>query len=158
MRNVESLKSIGIYLNDDSAVFYPDFIMWLIGKDKVYINFIDPKGQMGTKDFATEQYKEKVAFADKSTNLTLPNIEKELMRIHDKEFALNSFILLRDSSELGKNQTSQWKMDNMIAKNILRLDWHCRDERGSDAGYTKLVENKNYLDWIIEKTINEFTL
>jgi hypothetical protein len=39
---------------------YPDFIMWLGNKDKVYINFIAPKGQMGTKDFSTEQYKEKV--------------------------------------------------------------------------------------------------
>ena len=74
MRNVESLKSIGIYLNDETEVFYPDFIMWLIGKDKVYINFIDPKGQMGTKDFATEQYKEKVTIADKATNPTLPSI------------------------------------------------------------------------------------
>lgn len=88
MRNVESLKSIGIYLNDNSEVFYPDFIMWLIAKNKVYINFIDPKGQMGTKDFATEQYKEKVTIADKATNPTLPNIEKELKRIHKKNFRL----------------------------------------------------------------------
>lgn len=153
MRNVESLKSIGIYLNDDSEVFYPDFIMWLIGKDKVYINFIDPKGQMGTKDFATEQYKEKVTIADKVTNPTLPNIEKELKRIHKKEFSLNSFILLRDSSELGKHSNSDWKKENMIAKNILRLDWHKLDEKENNADQTKLVENMTYLDWIIEKTV-----
>ena len=153
MRNVESLKSIGIYLNDDSEVFYPDFIMWLISKEKVYINFIDPKGQMGTKDFATEQYKEKVTIADKASNPTLPNIEKELKRIHKQEFTINSFILLRDSSELGKNQISQWKKDNMIAKNILRLDWHKQDEKENNADQTKLVDNKTYLDWILEKTI-----
>jgi len=153
MRNVESLKSIGIYLNDDSEVFYPDFIMWLIGKDKVYINFIDPKGQMGTKDFATEQYKEKVTIADKATNPTLPNIEKELKRIHKKDFSLNSFILLRDSSELGKHSNSDWKKENMIAKNILRLDWHKLDEKENNADQTKLVDNKTYLDLILEKTI-----
>ena len=152
MRNVESLKSIGIYLNDDSEVFYPDFIMWLIAKDKVYINFIDPKGQMGTKDFATEQYKEKVTIADKATNPTLPNIEKELKRIHKKEFSLNSFILLRDSSELGKLAKSVWKKDNMISKNILRLDWHKQDEKENNADKDKIVDNKTYLDWIIEKT------
>lgn len=152
MRNVESLKSIGIYLNDDSEVFYPDFIMWLIAKDKVYINFIDPKGQMGTKDFATEQYKEKVTIADKASNLTLPNIEKELKRIHKKEFSLNSFILLRDSSELGKLAKADWKKDNMISKNILRLDWHKQDEKENNADKDKLVDNKTYLDWIIEKT------
>lgn len=152
MRNVESLKSIGIYLNDDSEVFYPDFIMWLITKDKVFINFIDPKGQMGTKDFATEQYKEKVTIADKSTNTTLPNIEKELKRIHKKDFVLNSFILLRDSSELSKLAKADWKKENMIAKNILRLDWHKEDEKENNADQTKLVDNKTYLDWIIEKT------
>ncbi len=153
MRNVESLKSIGIYLNDDSEVFYPDFIMWLISKDNVYINFIDPKGQMGTKDFTTEQYKEKVTIADKASNPTLPNIEKELKRIYKQEFTINSFILLRDSSELGKNQKSQWKKENMIAKNILRLDWHKQDEKENNADQTKLVDNKTYLDWILEKTI-----
>jgi hypothetical protein len=152
MRNVESLKSIGIYLNDDSEVFYPDFIMWLITKDKVFINFIDPKGQMGTKDFATEQYKEKVTIADKSTNTTLPNIEKELKRIHKKDFVLNSFILLRDSSELGKLAKANWKKENMIAKNILRLDWHKEDEKENNADQTKLLDNKTYLDWILEKT------
>jgi hypothetical protein len=153
MRNVESLKSIGIYLNDDSEVFYPDFIMWLVGKDKVYINFIDPKGQMGTKDFSTDQDKEKVRIADKTTNPTLPNIEKELKRIHKKDFRLNSFILLRDSSELGKLAKADWKRENMISKNILRLDWHKQNEKEYIADKDKLVDNKTYLDWIIEKTL-----
>jgi hypothetical protein len=152
MRNVESLKSIGIYLNDDSEVFYPDFIMWLVTKTKVYINFIDPKGQMGIKDFNTEQHKEKITIADKSTNPTLTNIEKELKRIHKKDFVLNSFILLRDSSELGKIAKADWKKTNMIEKNIFRLDWHKHDEKDNHADQSKLVDNKTYLDWIIEKT------
>ena len=153
MRNVESLKSIGIYLNDDSEVFYPDFIMWLIGKDKVYINFIDPKGQMGTKDFKTEQYKEKVTIADKAKNPTLPNIEKELKRIHKKDFILNSFILLRDSSDLGKVAQPAWKKKNMIDKNIFRLDWHKLDEKENHADLDKLVDGKSYLDWMMVKAI-----
>jgi hypothetical protein len=154
MRNVESLKSIGIYLNDDSEVFYPDFIMWLIGKERAYINFVDPKGQMGTKDFRTDQYKEKVTIADKASNETLPNIEKELKRIHKKDFILNSFILLRDSSELGKYANAEWKRDNMISKNILRLDWHKKDEKESDVDQTKWVEDRTYLDWIFERVFN----
>lgn len=148
MRNVESLKSIGIYLNDDTEVFYPDFIMWLIAKDKVYINFIDPKGQMGIKDFATEQHKEKVTIANKSINPTLPNIEKELNRIHKKEFIINSFILLRDSSELGKLAKPEWKKNNMINKNIFRLDWHTYDEKENKADQSKLVDGKTYLELI----------
>jgi hypothetical protein len=152
---VESLKSIGIYLNDDSEVFYPDFIMWLVAKDKVFINFIDPKGQMGIKDFATDSDKEKIKIADKKSNATLPNIEKELKRIHKKDFILNSFILLRDSSLLGKEGKSlkaDWKKENMISKNILRLDWHLTDEKGSPTDISRWVEDKSYLDWIIEMT------
>lgn len=153
MRNVESLKSIGIYLNDDSEVFYPDFIMWLIGKDKIYINFIDPKGQMGTKDFGTEQYKEKVTIASKATNSTLPNIEKELNKVHKKDFDINSFLLLRDSSELGKTANAEWKKKEMISKNILRLDWHERNEKENITDPDKLPDGKSYLDWIFEKSL-----
>lgn len=154
MRNLESLKSIGIYLNDDSEVFYPDFIMWLVSEKVIYINFIDPKGQMGTKDFNTEAHKEKVLIADKTNNLTLPNIESNLKRIHDKEFIINSFILLRDSSELGSFAKAEWKKDNMIAKNILRLDWHRHDEKENNADQEKLVDGMTYLDWIFKKTFN----
>jgi hypothetical protein len=39
----------------------------------------------------------------------------------------------------------------MIAKNILRLDWHKQDEKENNADQTKLVDNKTYLDWIIRK-------
>lgn len=151
MRNVESLKSIGIYLNDDSSVFYPDFILWMIGKDKIHINFIDPKGQFGLIDFKTLQSSEKVLIADKEKNQTLTDIEKELKRIHKKEFVLNSFLLLRDSSDLGKRKKAQWKKENMIDKNILRLDWHAEDERENKADQTELVESNTYLDWIVEK-------
>lgn len=153
MRNVESLKSIGIYLNDDTEVYYPDFILWLISDAKVNIIFIDPKGQMGTKDFASDQDKEKVKIADKANNPTLTSIEAELKAQHGKEFCLNSFILLRDSSELGTKaiQDATWKKQKMIDKHILRLDWHTKDEQGNIADQARLVDGKSYLDWIIEK-------
>ncbi len=155
MRNVESLKSIGIYLNDDTEVYYPDFILWLISDAKVHIVFIDPKGQMGTKDFASDQDKEKVKIADKANNPTLTNIEAQLKAKHGKEFCLNSFILLRDSSELGTkaSQDSAWKKQNMIDKHILRLDWHANDEKGNVADTNKLVDSKTYMDWIVEETL-----
>ncbi len=156
MRNIESLKSIGIYLNDDSEVFYPDFIMWLISKEKIYINFIDPKGILGMTELTDAELlnKEKVKIADKANNQTLTSIEKELKRIHKKEFILNSFLLLRDSSPFGKfGKNSEWKKKNLIDKNIFRLDWHSTNENEFTADQTELVEGKTYLDWIIEKTI-----
>jgi len=39
----------------------------------------------------------------------------------------------------------------MIAKNILRLDWHAEDKRENKADQSELVESKTYLDWIVEK-------
>lgn len=153
MRNVESLKSIGIYMNSDSEVFYPDFVLWLVGKDKVYINFIDPKGQMGLKDLTKEEYKEKIDIADKSKNETLSIIEKELKKIYKKEFILNSFIILRDTSDLGKSMDSDWKKENMIKRNIFRLNWHEKNEDGDLTDRTTWVDEKSYLDWMVEKTI-----
>lgn len=153
MRNVESLKSIGIYLNDDSEVFYPDFILWLISKEKIYINFVDPKGVFGIINFNELTENEKVKIADKASNPTLPNIEKELMLYHNKEFSLNSFLLLRDSSPFGKYQQADWKKKNMISKNIFRLDWHPEDEQGAMTDKANWVDETTYLDWILEKTI-----
>ena len=156
MRNVETLKSIGIYLNDDSQVFYPDFILWLLKGDKIYINFIDPKGQMGIPDAKTLLDNEKVKIGDKSTNDTLVRLEKELSKNHNKTFILNSFLLLRDSSmlgELGKSASLDWQKENMISKNIFRLNWHNKDEKGSKVESIKLPEGKSYLELIIEKTL-----
>ncbi len=157
MRNVETLKSIGIYLNDDSQVFYPDFILWILKDDKVYINFIDPKGQMGIQDAKTLNDNEKVKIADKTKNDTLTKLELELTKIHKKTFILNSFLLLRDSSEMGKIGASAklgWQQENMIDKNIFRLNWHDVDERGADVTLDKLPNGKSYLDLIVEKSLS----
>jgi len=147
MRNVETLKSIGIYLNDDSQVFYPDFILWLLKGNKIYINFIDPKGQNGIQDATTLLDNEKVKIADKTANDTLVRLEKELSITHNKIFILNSFLLLRDSSEL------DWKKVNLIDKNIFRLNWHKEDEKGNIVSANDLPDGKSYLDLIMDKTL-----
>ena len=124
--NVETLKSIGIYLNDDSQVFYPDFILWMLKDNIVHINFIDPKGQLGMQDFNTLNTNEKVRIANKQDNDTLIKIEEQLSSIHNKQFILNSFLLLRDSSDMGTTGDSSiydWQKKNMIDKNIYRLNW-----------------------------------
>lgn len=158
MRNVETLKSIGIYLNDDSQVFYPDFILWLLKGDTIYINFIDPKGQMGMQDFKTLNENEKVKIANKKENETLVKLEKELSTTHKKTVILNSFLLLRDSSDMGTVGTSntlKWQKKNMIEKHILRLNWHEKDERENPVASVKLPEGKTYLEWMMEKTLTK---
>ena len=156
MRNVETLKSIGIYLNDDSQVFYPDFILWLLKDNKVYINFIDPKGQMGIQDAQTLGDNEKVKIGNKKENDTLVKLENELSKIHHKTFILNSFLLLRDSSKMGAEGVSariEWQEENMIAKNVFRLNWHKNDEDGYQRGHEKLPYGKTYLDLMMAKTL-----
>lgn len=156
MRNVDSLKSVGIYLNDDSQVFYPDFILWLIGEEDIYINFIDPKGQMGMQDTSTLYENEKVRIADKVNNDTLSLLERELSTIHRKNVKLNSFILLRDSSDMGtigKSMQLDWQLEYMISRNILRLNWHDKDEKGSLIDSSSLPMGKNYLQLMIENTL-----
>ncbi|MGO3812663.1 DEAD/DEAH box helicase family protein [Mesonia sp.] len=151
MRNVETLKSIGIYLNDDSQVFYPDFVLWMIKGDTININFIDPKGQMGLQDATTLLDNEKVKIADKTSNDTLVRLEKELSTTHNKTFILNSFLLLRDSSMLGFNKPNEWVKENLIDKNIFRLNWHNKFENGSNVPNSDLPEGNTYLDLLTSK-------
>jgi hypothetical protein len=153
MRNVETLKSIGIYLNDDSQVFYTDFILWMIKGDTIYINFIDPKGQMGIQDATTLLDNEKVKIADKENNDTLVILEKKLSATHNKTFVLNSFLLLRDSSVLGFNKPQDWVKENMTDKNIFRLNWHEKDEKGNIINLDTIPDGLNYLELMIKKTL-----
>lgn len=154
MRNVETLKSIGIYLNDDSQVFYPDFILWMIKENTIYINFIDPKGQMGIQDATKLLDNEKVKIADKRSNDTLVRLEKELSATHNKTFVLNSFLLLRDSSILGFNKSLDWVEENLISKNIFRLNWHKKNEKDAEVDQNTLPHNDTYLDLIMSSTLS----
>ena len=150
MRNVQK---IGIYLESDAGSYYPDFVLWVLDtqQDITHILFIDPKGQRGIIDDRTLDYQNhpKVKLARKSEDKTLVTLEKRLEAEQGRSFCFNSFLLLRDSSSLGKDQSHEWVEENMLAYNILRLNWHERTEDGSNS---RLFRNqKSYLDLMFEK-------
>ena len=150
MRNVQK---IGIYLESDSGSYYPDFVLWVLDKEQelTHIIFIDPKGERGIIGGRIGDYKKhpKVKLAQKSEDQTLITLEKKLETEQDQKFQLDSFLLLRDSSELGVGQDVNWINEEMLAFNILRLDWHDKKE---DCSTSKLFnDEKSYLDLIFEK-------
>jgi hypothetical protein len=53
---------------------------------------------------------------------------------------------------VGKSSTLEWQKENMIAKNIFRLNWHKLRETGVKSSI-ELPEDKNYLELIVEKTM-----
>lgn len=148
-RNVETLKSIGIYLENDQNVFYPDFILWVLDEanKKVYLNFIDPKGQTGLINQETLEINDKIISQDILEQIKTKLKEKN----QDLEFVLNSFVLLRDSSQMGNNQDSTWIQENMINKNIFRLNWSKSDEERNQVNIQNLSNSQTYLDLMFEK-------
>ncbi len=151
MRNVQK---IGIYLESDAGSYYPDFVLWVLDKEQeiTHILFVDPKGQRGIIDDTTLSYKDhpKVKLARKSEDQTLITLEKKLESEQVGTFSLNSFLLLRDSSKLGDGETDvKWIEANMLAYNILRLDWHEKKEDGSTSRLFN--DEKSYLDLMFEK-------
>ena len=150
MRNVQK---IGIYLESDAGSYYPDFVLWVLDtqQDITYILFIDPKGERGIID-ETLDYKNhpKVKLARKSEDETLVKLEKKLEKAKEgRKFCLNSFLLLRDSSGFGRGKPPDWVEKNMLAHNILRLNWHEQTEDGSTSRLFK--DQKSYLDLMFEK-------
>ena len=150
MRNAQK---IGIYLESDAGSYYPDFVLWVLDtqQDITHIIFIDPKGEREIIGGTKANYKNhpKVKLAQKSEDETLITLENRLAAKEGRKFCLNSFLLLRDSSELGKNEPIKWVEENMLAYNILRLDWHEQTEDGSTS---QLFNNeKSYLDLMFEK-------
>ena len=150
MRNV---GKIGIYLESDDGSYYPDFVLWVVDTQQqiTHILFTDPKGQRGIIDDKTLGFQNhpKVKLAQKSEDKTLATLEKRLETEQGRIFQLNSFLLLRDSSELGKDQSVAWIEENMLAYNILRLNWHEKIEDGSTGKLFK--DEKSYLDLMFEK-------
>ena len=147
MRNVQK---IGIYMESDAGSYYPDFVLWVLDthKDITHILFIDPKGER--EIIAKGDYKNhpKVKLARKSHDETLAALEAQLATEQDREVCLNSFLLLRDSSELGKDQPDDWIEQNMVAHHIFRLDWHKETEDGSTGRLFQ--DQKSYLDLMFE--------
>ena len=149
MRNAQK---IGIYLESDAGSYYPDFVLWVLDtqQDITHILFIDPKGQRGILDDETLGYQNhpKVKLGRKSEDKTLITLEKRLEVEQGRTFHLNSFLLLRDSSKLGNRQSDEWIEKNMLAYNILRLNWHEETENGSISPFR---DRKSYLDLMFEK-------
>lgn len=150
MRNV---RQVGIYLESATGNYYPDFVLWAVDTEQAvtHILFIDPKGQRGIIDDKTLDYQNhpKVKLARKSEDKTLITLEKRLEAEQGSTFCLNSFLLLRDSSKLGDGQSIEWIEQNMLANNILRLNWHEKTEDGSTSRLFK--DEKSYLDLMFEK-------
>ena len=150
MRNVQK---IGIYLESDAGSYYPDFVLWVLDTQQniTHILFIDPKGEREIIGGTKGNYKShpKVKLSQKSEDETLSTLEKQLEAKEDRKFCLNSFLLLRDSSELGKEQSDEWIEENMTAYNIQRLNWHEKTEDGSTGKLFK--DEKSYLDLMFEK-------
>ena len=150
LRNV---KKIGIYLESYDGSYYPDFVLWAVDEEQeiTHILFIDPKGAREIIGGARANYQNhpKVTLARKSEDQTLVTLEKRLEAEQGGTVHLNSFLLLRDSSELGKEQPPEWVEENMLAHNILRLNWHEKTEDGSTSRLFK--GQKSYLDLMFEK-------
>jgi len=147
LRNVESLRSAGVYLENETRAFFPDFILWVIHKDWTHILLIDPKGQTGITDWVKLEENEKVKVAHSGH---LKELARKLTDINKRPFKVDSFILLRDSSPLGTlvslmpTPEEEKNIERLQAKHVLRLDWHERDEAGNKkANYWN---GRTYLD------------
>ncbi|GAB4564742.1 MAG: hypothetical protein Tsb0017_24870 [Geothermobacteraceae bacterium] len=163
MRNVESLRSIGLYLEGETRVFFPDFVLWIVDEKqkKTTLALFDPKGQTGiVKDEdlglnGSEALNDKVRVA---TSGQLNSLARELSLRTQRNWSLHSFILLRDSSPLGRFKGSaptdaEMKLaEAMIEKGVLRLDWHDENEKGQTS--VRLRDGSSYLSRIFAQLLH----
>lgn len=144
MRNVESLRSIGIYLDGETRAFYPDFVLWIVDDkaNKTSLALFDPKGQTGIVNQDDLGLKDGHAMNDKvrvARSGQLTELARELTVKTKRHWDIQSFILLRDKSPLGRwkgagpTHTEMELADAMICLNVLRLDWHKQNELGQAA-------------------------
>ena len=81
----------------------------------------------------------------------LAELARKLSNRYQRPFKVDSFILLRDSSPMGKPKgqtpdTTEEReiIEQMKAKHLLRLDWHEYDESGNKR--PRFRHDKTYLD------------
>ena len=139
LRNIESLRSIWIYLENDEHPFFPDFVLWIIDKKKIYINFIDPKWQDGIFDRDSWIFNDKAKIGNKKLDNTLKNIEKEINKKSDKKIILNSYILLKPDSKLWTTNNDNIQ-EKMLESNVFKMDWY----------WSNLLKWKSYLDMLFK--------
>lgn len=144
LRNVESLRSIWIYLENDEQPFFPDFILWIIDNknNTIYINFIDPKWQDWIFDRNSWNFNDKAIIWNKNIDNTLKNIEENLSNQKSKKIIINSFIILKPWSDLWTNNRDNIQ-DKMLENNIYKIDWFWEDK----------LEWKSYLDLMFKKIL-----
>lgn len=160
MRNVESLRSIGIYLDGETRVFYPDFVLWIVDdrNNKTTMVLFDPKGQSGILKEDDLGFSSADAMNDKvrvSTSGQLRELAQKLIGATKRDWSVHSFILLRDSSPLGRFAglvATPQEVDlaeRMIRQGVLRLDWHEENELGQQG--KSFPNGDSYLTRIFEK-------
>jgi hypothetical protein len=136
MRNVESLRSVGVYLDTEARAYFPDFVLWVVGKRETTVLLIDPKGQSGIQDMHSLKSginaKVKLAHSGHLQELARQLADAISPR---RKILVHSFILLRDSSPLGKlagTTATTIELDTiqeMQRNHVLRLDWASHDEK-----------------------------
>ncbi len=154
MRNEASLRSVGIYLQSELQAFFPDFVLWIVDEttQRTIIVLVDPKGQTGIIERNTLMTNEKVNIAN---NGHLDELATNLTARHDREFTIHSFILLRDSSQMGTwngnfpSPKEREIIQAMREKNVFRLDWSETNEQ--DDRVYRSVDGQGYLDMMFEK-------
>ncbi len=125
MRNVESLRSVGVYLAAESRAYFPDFVLWAIGTKETHILLIDPKGQSGIMDWnsLTSGHNAKVSLAMSSD---LVELGQKLTSATKVTCKVSSFILLRKSSPLGRANGASYDASivaEMEKHGVLHLNW-----------------------------------
>jgi superfamily II DNA or RNA helicase len=87
LRNL-SKKGIGFF--QKTAGFYPDFILWMIEKDKQKMVFIDPKGIRNLGSFTDEKIQFCVSFIKDVEKKVKQKIEEKAL---DEELELDAYII-----------------------------------------------------------------
>lgn len=159
MRNVDSLRSIGLYLEGETRVFYPDFVLWIVDDkaQKTTIALFDPKGQTGIIKEDDLGLNDADGMNDKvrvATSGQLTELARNLGAKTKQQWRVHSFILLRDKSPLGRwkgaaaTEKEMELAELMMNRGVLRLDWHETNELGHRS--VPLKDGRSYLSRIFE--------
>lgn len=109
--------------------FYPDFVMWIKGKDEQHIIYIDPKGLIYSKELDNEK-------------IQLHNNIKEIeKRENKKNIHLHSFIISKTNYlDLIKGRTNPPAKDDYINNNVLFLE----DSNWQELLFQKILQKNNF--------------
>ena len=150
-RNVESLKSVGVFLEDDEGGYFPDFVVWVVEKetDRTWLILADPKGQRGmTDEFNPNEMNEKVRLGLREEGGALRMLDEALTEKWSRPVQVHSFILVRDKSGMGRapgRDNAEWAEKHMLPYNVLRLDWHAKNENGYTSPRRNTWGGRSYL-------------